>query len=162
MLERVRRLVERARRSVGGRVVSRAIEANAPSQAALIAWNGLQTVFPIVLAVVAILGIMLGAVGVSSTKVYDLVVAAIPTDTQQQNQVLDALRAVKTQTGLLAILALVGFLWSASSLFGSMEQVFDHIFRVPQRGFVRQKLMAIVMMALFTLLAGLAVLSSTL
>src|SRR6266700_3945203 len=156
-----RRVAAAAGRTFPGRVVSKAIEDNVSSQATLIAWNGLLALFPITLALATVLGVVLGAVGVDSRGVYDLVAAAFPSQAGQQ-QVLDALRAVRTQTGLLAILAVVGFLWSASNLFGTMEQAFDLIFHVPRRDFLRQKLMAVLMMLIFTMLVGLAILSSTL
>jgi len=155
-----RRLAARAQRSLPGRVVSRVQQDNGTSRAVLIAWNGLQSLFPIALALAAILGAVLGAVGVDSRVVYEAVAAAIP-DQAGREQVLEALRGVKEQTGLFAILGIVGLLWSASNLFGAMEEAFDAIFHVPTRGFLRQKLMAVVMMLIFTVLAGTAVVSST-
>jgi uncharacterized BrkB/YihY/UPF0761 family membrane protein len=85
---------------------------------------------------------VLGAVGVQSQSVLQTVAAVIP-DQAGQQQVVDALKAVSSKTGLFAILAVVGFLWSASNLFGTLEKAFDLIFHVPVRDFVRQKLMAV-------------------
>src|SRR2546429_2809986 len=130
MMERVKQLAERARRALPGRVAMKAMEDNVPSQAVLIAWNGLQTIFPIVLALVAILGAVLGSVGVRSAQIYQLVATAIPPE--HRGEVVSALAGVRTRTGLFAILALVGFLWSASNLFGAMEQAFAVIFHVPR------------------------------
>jgi membrane protein len=156
-----RRLVARVRGSLPGQVVRRVQQDNGTSWAALIAWSGLQSLFPIALALAAILGVVLGAVGVDSRLVYDAVAAAIP-DQAGRQQVLEALQGVKTQTGLFAVLAIVGFLWTASSLFGTMEEAFNAIIHVPTRGFVRQKLMAVLMMLIFTVLAGAAIVSSAL
>jgi membrane protein len=160
-VKRARRLAGWAAETLPGRVARKVVEDNVPSQAVLIAWSALQTIFPIALALAAILGLVLNSAGVDSTGIYRTVAAIVP-DQASRAQVLEALRLVRTQTGLFAILAFVGFLWSASSLFGAMEQTFDVIFHVPARPFVRQKLMAIVMMVIFTVFAGLAVLSSTL
>ena len=161
LMTRVKRLLERAKQALPGRVALKAMEDNAPSQAVLIAWNMLQTIFPIALALAAILGAVLGAVGVQSQSVLQTVAAVIP-DQAGQQQVLDALKTVSSKTGLFAILALVGFLWSASNLFGALEKAFDLIFHVPVRDFVHQKLMAVFMMLLFCVLAGLAILTSIL
>jgi membrane protein len=158
---RARHLLTRAGETLPGRVARKFIEDNCPTQAVSIAWNGLQSLFPLTLVLASILGLILSRVGVHSTSVYQLVVAYIP-DPVGQEQVLDALAQVRMQTGLLAIVGGVGFVWTASLLFGAMEQAFDIIFHVPQRDFLRQKLMAIVMMVVFTVLAGLAVLTSTL
>jgi membrane protein len=161
VIERARREAGAARRTFPGRVASKLLEDDATSQAVLIAWNALQSMFPIALGLAAIMGLVLDRVGVNSRVVYETVAAAIP-DQAGQQEVLTALRAVGTQTGLFAVLAVAGFLWSASNLFGAMEQAFDHIFGVPRRSFVRQKLMAILMMLIFSVLTGLAILSSTL
>ena len=160
-LERARHLAGWASRTFPGRVARKTVEDNVPSQAVLIAWSSLQTIFPIALALAAILGLVLGSVGVGSSGVYETVAALVP-DPATRAQVLDALNLVETQTGLFAILALAGFLWSASSLFGAMEQTFDVVFHVPARPFVRQKLMAVLMMLVFTVLAGVAIVSSSL
>jgi membrane protein len=161
LVERARRLADRAGRTIPGRVVRKIQEDNVTSQAVLIAWSLLQTIFPIALALAAILGLVLGSVGVDSSSVYETVAALVP-DPATQAQVLQALNLVRTQTGLFAILAVVGFLWSASSLFGAMEQTFDIVFHVPARPFVRQKLMSVVLMLIFTVLAGVAIVSSSL
>jgi membrane protein len=157
----MRRLALLAERSFPGRVARKAlIEDNAPSQASLIAWNLLGSLFPIALALATILGVVFGS-GAHAKGVYRLVAAAVP-DPQGQQQVLASLDGVRTQTGLFSILALAGFLWSASSLFGAMEQAFDLIFHVPMRDFLRQKLVAVLMMVIFSVLAGLAILTSAL
>src|SRR5262245_32862486 len=157
----VRRRADAAQRTFPGRVVSKMVEDDAPAQATLIAWNGLQSIFPITLALAAILGLVLGRVGVDSRAVYETVAAAIP-DQAGQQEVLRALHAVGTQTGLFAVLATAGFLWTASNLIGTMEQAFAHIYRVPRRGLLRQKLLAVLMMLIFSVLTALAILSSTL
>jgi uncharacterized BrkB/YihY/UPF0761 family membrane protein len=97
------------------------MEDNVPSQAVVIAWNMLQAIFPIALALAAIIGAVLGAVGVQSQSVLQTVAAVIP-DQAGQQQVLEALKAVSSKTGLFAILALVGFLWSASNLSGRRSE----------------------------------------
>jgi membrane protein len=144
-----------------GRVLRKFIEDNCPTQAVSIAWNALQSLFPLTLVLATILGLILSRAGVHSRTVDKTLIAFIP-DQAGQQQALTALDQVRSQTGLLAILGGVGFLWGASLLFGAMEQAFDVIFHVPMRDFPRQKLMAVLMMVVFCVLAGLAVVSSTL
>jgi hypothetical protein len=55
-MTRVRELLERAKQTLPGRLALKAMEDNVPSQAVLIAWNMLQTIFPIALALASIPG----------------------------------------------------------------------------------------------------------
>src|SRR5215472_8411924 len=86
----------------------------------------------------------------------------MPTDLGTQQALIQGINSLQNQTGLFALLALVGFIWTGSGLFGAMESVFAVVFETPGRPFVRQKLMAILMMALFVVLAVLAVGTSAL
>ena len=67
---------------------------------------------------------------------------------------------VKSQSGILLVVGLVGLLLGGSALFGVMEQAFAVIYHTRPRDFVRQKLIAIGMVVLFTVLVGVAVASS--
>jgi membrane protein len=144
-----------------GRALRKFIEDNGPNQAVLIAWNILFSIFPIVLAMAAVLGLLLSSTGVKADAVYQTVLAIIP-DEQGRAQALSGLVAVKRQSGLFFIVGLAGFIWSGSSLFGAMEQAFDRIYHCGQRPFLRQKLMGVLMMVLFTVLAGIAIATSAL
>jgi membrane protein len=147
---------ERAASTLPGRVVRKFIADDGPSQAILIAWNTLFSIFPIVLAMATVLGLLLASAGVKSDAIYQTVLAIVP-DQQGRGQALAGLEAVKQRSGLFLVIALVGFVWSGSSLFGAMEQSFGRIVHTRPRPFVRQKLMGILMMVLFTVLAGIAI-----
>src|SRR5438874_3138704 len=161
MVERGRALAGRAAGSLPGQVVRKFGEDNGPNQAVLIAWNVLFSIFPIVLAMAAVLGLLLSSTGIKADAVYQTVLAIVP-DQQGRAQALAGLDAVKRQSGLFFLVALAGFIWSGSSLFGAMEQAFDLIFHCPPRPFLRQKLMGVLMMLLFTVLAGIAIGTSAL
>ncbi len=147
--------------SVPGRVVRKFMEDQAPNWATLIAWNALFALFPIVLFMAALLGFVLGIVGVSSKVVFNTVVAGIP-DPNAQRDVLEALQGVKNQSGLLFAVGLLGLLWGGSALFGAIEHAFTAIYHTRPRDFIPQKLVAFGMMLLFTVLGGLAVGTSSL
>jgi hypothetical protein len=85
-----------------------------------------------------------------------------PTDLGTQTALIEGMNSLQHQTGLFALLALVGFLWTGSGLFGAMEEAFSVVFQTPTRPFLRQKLMAVAMMGLFAVLALLAVGTSAL
>ena len=158
---KARALAERALKTLPGRVVRKFAADNGPNQAVLIAWNALFSIFPIVLAMAAVLGLLLSSTGVKADAIYQTVLAIVP-DQQGRAQALAGLDAVKRQSGLFFLVALAGFIWSGSSLFGAMEQAFDLIFHCPPRPFIRQKLMGLLMMVLFTVLAGVAIGTSAL
>jgi len=147
---------ERATSTLPGRVVRKFIADNGPSQAILIAWNTLFSIFPIVLAMATVLGLLLASAGVKADAIYQAVLAIVP-DEQGRSQALAGLEAVKQRSGLFLVIAVVGFVWSGSSLFGAMEQSFNLIVQTRSRPFVRQKLTGVLMMVLFTVLAGVAI-----
>ena len=147
--------------SVPGRVLQKFLEDQAPNWAVLIAWNGLFAMFPIVVFATGILGLALSIFGIPSKLLYTDVFSMIP-DPAAQSEILKALTGVKTQTGLLFVVGLIGTLWGGSALFGAMEQAFAVIYHTRPRDFVRQKLLGFAMVILFTVLAGAAVASSSL
>jgi membrane protein len=160
--KRARKLAERAQRLFPVQVVMKFIQDNGGSQAVLIAWNALTAVFPIALALAAIGGFVLSSAGVSPNDIYTMIVRVFPQDQGAQNAALNGIQILRNQSGVFAIVAVVGFLWTASNLFGAMEQAFSAVYGTEGRSFVRQKLMSLVMMALFAVLALLAIGASTL
>jgi membrane protein len=145
--------------SVPGRVIRKFLEDQAPNWAALIAWNALFAMFPILIFAASLLGIVLGLFGQARDTVYSTIFTAFPGDPQP---LLDAVSTVKSQSGVLFIVGLVGLLWGGSALFGAVEQAFAVIYHTKPRDFIRQKLIAFGMVFLFTILVGIAVATSAL
>ena len=148
--------------SVPGRVMRKFLEDQAPNWAALIAWNALFAMFPIVIFAASLLGFALRLFGEANDAVYKTIFSAIPGDPHQQGELLKAVSGVKSQAGLLFIIGLVGLLWGGSALFGLMEQAFAVIYHTKPRDFIRQKLISVGMVLLFTVLVGIAVATSSL
>ena len=146
--------------SVPGRVIRKFLEDQAPNWAALIAWNALLAMFPIVIFAASLLGFALRLFGAANDAVYKTIFSAIPGDPQQQTELVKAVSGVKSQSGLLFIVGLAGLLLGGSALFGVMEQAFAVIYHTRPRDFVRQKLIAFGMVFLFTILVGIAVATS--
>lgn len=132
-----------------GRLIRRYGEDQADLLAAVVAYNTLFSMFPITLAVLAVVGMIFRSPG-ASTQAQALVLSAIPANAT--TAVLEAIDSTSHSAGLLGLLSLAGFLWGGSSLFWALEAAFDQIYRVSPRSFVRQKLMAFGMMLLFALL----------
>jgi membrane protein len=146
--------------SVPGRVIKKFLDDQAPNWAALIAWNALFALFPIVIFAASLLGFVLRVFGEANDAVYKTIFSVIPNDSGQQTDIIKAVSGVKSQSGVLFIVGLVGLLWGGSALFGAMEQAFDRIYHTKPRDFVQQKLIAFGMVLLFTILVGLAVATS--
>jgi len=148
--------------SVPGRVIRKFLEDQAPNWAALIAWNALFALFPMVIFAASLLGFALRLFGEANDAVYKTIFSVIPNDSGQQTEVIKAVSGVKSQSGILFIVGLVGLLWGGSALFGVMEQAFAVIYHTKPRDFIRQKLISVGMVLVFTILVGIAVASSSL
>jgi membrane protein len=144
--------------SVPGRVIRKFLDDQAPNWAALIAWNALFALFPIVVFAASLLGFALRMFGEANDAVYKTIFSIVPGETQ--NELLKAVSGVKSQSGVLFIIGLVGLLWGGSALFGAMEQAFDRIYHTKPRDFIQQKLVSLCMVVLFTLLVGVAIATS--
>jgi membrane protein len=144
------------------RVIRKFIEDGGPNQAVLIAWNALTAVLPIALALAAVAGFILNKAGVTPQSLVERMSAFLPTDLGTTKALIEGLNSLQKQTGLFAFLALIGFIWTGSSLFGAMEQAFSVVYETPTRPFLKQKLMSVAMIGLFAVLAVLAVGTSAL
>ncbi|TMD10029.1 MAG: YihY/virulence factor BrkB family protein [Chloroflexi bacterium] len=153
--------INRVLGSVPGRVVKKFVDDQAPNWAIIIAWNALFAMFPVVLVVAAILGIVLQVAGITTTQIYTRLLSLIPTNPQTVQELVKVLAGVKEQTGLLALVGLGGLVWGGSALFGAMEQAFAIVYHVRPRRFIPGKLMSVAMIFLFTILAGVAVTTSS-
>ena len=144
-----------------GRLWVKLGEDNAFSWAVIIAWNFLQSLFPIVLVMAALLGLFLGFVGVGSKQVYGTVLSIIP-DPNAQRQALAALNTFHQRSGIFFLIGFAGLIWSGSGLFRSMEQAFAVLYHTRQRPLVKGVLMSIGMVFLLTLFGGLMLVTTTL
>ena len=156
-MKRGKALAARGAGSLPGQVVRKFLEDGGPKQATVIAWNGLLAMFPIALVAATLLGLIIHFAGGNSDKVYNSLFAFLPREAQPSD-----LKTLQQQAGLLGVLALVGLVWSGSALFGAMEEAFALVYHTRPRPFLKQKLMAVGMILLFTVLGGIAVLTSSL
>ena len=150
---------EQVLNSFPGRVVRRYASANGSAWAIDIAWNLLFAFFPIILAITTFLGIFIGGGGVASGIDQNLE-KQLPGG--QGALVVQALHSFHNAAGPLLAVSFAGLVWSGSSLFGAMDQGLSALHAAKPRSFLRQKLMAIVMMLVLTVLVVLATASSSL
>ena len=150
---------ERLLNSFPGRVLRRYASANGSAWGIDIAWNLLFAFFPIILAITTFLGIFIGGGGVASGIDQNLE-RQLPGG--QGALVVQALHSFHNAAGPLLVVSFAGLVWSGSSLFGAMDQGLSALHAAKPRSFVRQKLMAIAMMLVLTVLVVLATASSSL
>ncbi|HVD00197.1 MAG TPA: YihY/virulence factor BrkB family protein [Candidatus Dormibacteraeota bacterium] len=150
-----------ARASWPGRLFTKLGQDNAFNWAVIIAWNFLQSLFPIVLVMAAVIGLLLGRVGVGSQRVYSTVISIIP-DHAAQQQALQALSLFHQRSGIFFLVGFAGLVWSGAGLFRTMEQAFAVIYHTHQRPLLKGVLMSIGMVFLLTLFGGLMLVTTTL
>jgi membrane protein len=127
----------------------------------IIAWNFLQSLFPIVLVMAALLGVGLGWIGLGSQKVYSTVLSIIP-DPGAQREALSAINLFHQRSGIFFLVGFAGLIWSGAGLFRTMEQAFAVIYQTRQRPLLKGVLMSVGMVLLLTLFGGLMLVSTTL
>lgn len=135
-----------ARRPLAIRLLVAYFESSTPNYAAGLAFNALLTMFPIVLGLFALLGLV-----VHDPAVYREVVRSVlqvfPADAQPSlRQVLEEARR---NAGTFGVLSLLGLLWAGTGLFGSLEFALDQVYRVAGRNPVRQRLIGLQLILVF-------------
>ena len=136
------------------RVVKRYAGANGGLYAVNIAWNTLFAFFPIILLITTTLTAIFGG-GDVGNAVEQNIERVIPGDPGVQ--VVQALHSFHQATGPLLALSILGLLWSGTSLFSALEQGSNALYPAKPRSFVRQKLMGVLLIAVFTVLVALEV-----
>src|SRR5207248_10290240 len=100
--------------------------------ASMLAYNLITTIFPILLLILSIAGMVLHALFL--THLGDLSAAissGLPLPLRGYIDVNGLLRSLIEITGPLAVVSLVTLLWIGSNLFTNMENAFSIIFRTP-------------------------------
>ena len=126
--------------------------------ASMLTYNLITAIFPILLAVLSLLGIALAAFGPATTaNVAAAVNNAFPAILQKNGvDVTALLHNVVKLAGPFGVVSLVGLLWLGSNLFSNMENAFSIIFRIRGRDIIPQRLVAIGMVLLLTVLLPLS------
>ena len=116
----------------------RVVQAFGASQAANyasgLAFNGLLAMFPLMLGILAIIGLSVRDPA-SEAKFQELIIATFPVSAQAE--LLRALHGVKDSAGLLGVVSIGGLIWTGSGVFATMEFAFAQIFGISQRDTVR-------------------------
>jgi len=139
-------LVARARATLPGRLLQRYLDDNLTAWAAAVAYFAILALFPLLLSLLTIVGLVLRDPA-RLAAVAAALVQLLPSEAGEP--VLAALEGTRQNVGLLGLVSLAGLIYSGAGLFGSLETVFDRIYRVPDRDFLAQKVMSTLMLLLF-------------
>lgn len=152
-------MIQGIRSSLPVRVVEAFAASQAANYASALAFNTLLAMFPLMLGILAIIGL---SVRDPATEAHfqTLIVQTFPGTAQPE--LLQALHGVKDSAGWLGVVAVGGLIWSGSGVFASMEFAFAQIMGIRQRDPVRQKLMGFFMMLLLVIAVVLTVAANAL
>jgi membrane protein len=128
---------------VPARVLMAYGESQAGNYALAVAFAGFMSMFPMILGALSLIGL---AIRDPQTEMHfqQLVLQVFPSSAQPELH--SALRGVKRSAGWLGLVSLGGLIWSASSIFATMEFALTQIFGTKQRDMLRQRLMGLIMM----------------
>ncbi|MFL5656194.1 MAG: YihY/virulence factor BrkB family protein [Ktedonobacteraceae bacterium] len=128
---------------------------------AALAYNLLMAIFPIALAILAILGFVLGSLSPTQyTHLKTQLLTVLPVSSQ--GIVDGATNQLAKSSTILALVAVVLALFNGSRLFILIEGIFGIIYHVRHRTFIKQNLMAIGMLILFIILIPIMAFASAL
>lgn len=119
--------------------------------AAMLAYNLLMSIIPLLATLLAIFGLFLGNL---APQAQDQLIAGITQGLPGAGGTLVqvALKRLAQTSGLFAIISIIVSAWFGSRLFVAVDNCFGIIFRLPPRGFIRQNLVALGMLVVFLLI----------
>ncbi len=130
---------------------------------AALAYNLLMAIFPIAIALLAILGLVLGGLNPQAFQnLSNQLTHAFPGTLSSPGVVQSITMQLHRDSGILGIIAIVLAIFNGSRLFILIEGCFGIIYHVRQRKVIQQNLMAIGMLILFIILIPIMVFASSL
>ncbi|GAC1428925.1 MAG: hypothetical protein PVS3B3_25240 [Ktedonobacteraceae bacterium] len=129
--------------------------------AGVLAYNLMLAMFPILIALIAILGFTLGRLSPDSVAYIQHQIEGIFPGAAAGGIVQGALDQLKKGAGILLIIAVLTAIFGGSRLFIVIEQFLDLIYHLRPRTLIRQNLVAVGMLLLFVVLIPLMVIASS-
>ena len=130
--------------------------------AAGLAFNLITAIFPIIIAIISIVGFIFGSL-VPSIKdsLLNSIQSVFPPPIASSDILGPALTSLSKNAGFLAIIAVLLAIFGGSRLFVSIEGYFAIIYHTRPRDLIRQNIMALAMLLLFVILIPLMVFASS-
>jgi membrane protein len=142
----VKGLLERFKSALPGRLVAAYGQSKAGNYAAGLAFNAFMTMFPLILGLLSIVGLVIRDPG-TEQQLQNIIAGIFPSDAH--SQLIQAFKGVKNNAGLVGLISIAGLVWGGTSFFASLEFALTQIFGTRQRDILRQRLMGAVMMVVF-------------
>ena len=146
-------LLQRAQNSLAGRFASNWSELRAGEGAVLIAWQLLFSLFPLMVGLLAIVGLVVRDPDRQAT-IAQMIASQFPS---QASDLVAFIGETRELGGIFGLVSIVGLLWSGASLFSVMASVFDRFYGAPDRTFLWQRLTDFSMMAVYAVLISVSV-----
>ena len=121
--------------------------------ASLVAWGMLNTFLPLLLGVLALLGLLLGDSPAAATA-EAMLLAALPAGASRL--VSESFAAIQQTAGVAGLVSLGLLLFNGSNFFVTLGSVFDLAYHVPERHPLTQRLVSVVALIVLTGLVLLA------
>lgn len=131
---------------------------HASDHAAGLAFNAFLSMFPLVLGLIALVGLFPQSDEIKGA-VEKVLVGAFPPS--EQAGILKSFQGTKSSAGTLAVASVLALVWSGTNLFASMEFALNQIYLSATRSFWRNRLMGLSMLGVFLVAVGVAVGVST-
>ena len=130
--------------------------------AAGLAFNLITAIFPILIALIAIAGLIFSSFNPTfQQNLITHIQSVFPPPINQGNVLGPALTTLSKSAGFFAFIAILIAIFGGSRLFVSIEGYFSIVYHTRQRTVVRQNIMALVMLLLFIILIPLMVFASS-
>jgi membrane protein len=155
--ESVNQAIQQARKTSIGQFFTAWGELRTGEGAILIAWQLLFSLFPLVVGMLALLGLVLR----DPERQAAIATAIAQQFPSQASDLVSFISETRDLGSIFGIISVVGLLWSGSNLFGTMATVFDRFYGVPDRSFLRQRQVSFAMMAVYAVLISISVASSS-
>jgi len=142
------------------RVFNKLSKDNIGVLASIVSWNVLASLVPIMVGLIAISGFILRGNPSAQQSVITHLSAALQ-GVLKPPELKNLVAATTQHTGILGIIGLLGVLWGGSSVGGAISTVFQAVFEVNGRSFIKEKLIDIGMIFVFTALLIVIILGTT-
>ncbi len=126
--------------------------------AGLLAYNLLLSIFPLVVAILSITGLVLGST--LNASIMTNMQHVLPS-TVSSSVITNVLHQLNKNAGILGLLAVILAIFFGSRLFIVIETCLDVMYHLRPRNFLRQNIMAILMLFLFIILIPIMIFASS-
>src|SRR5919206_819573 len=141
--------LKKFRESRAGQFLKKVQDDRVPNLAILLAWGTLNTLFPLVLGMLAISGFVL-----RDPQRLDQLTGALFSlaPGQAATTLRDILTTTRESAGAASIISVLLLLFSGSNFFANMQMVFNLAYHVEDRNFILQRVLAVIMLLIATAL----------